>query len=95
MVGSAPMRDHLEQVGKTTGKFDERLNKQPPPLFVYLWTIFTELHNTRKRDQSLSYCEIKAWSELSGISLTPEEVTTIKTLDNICLRQLDKGQHGN
>ncbi len=73
------MRDHLEQVGKTTGKYDKRLSHEAPPLFIYLWNIFIDLRN----ESVVTYAEIKAWCELLNMKLSPSEVTIIKKLDRM------------
>lgn len=56
------------QVWRQTGKLPELLEKHPtePPHYEELWLWTRELFNPQ---QSITYTEIKAWSELSGRTL--------------------------
>lgn len=60
-----------------------------PVLFLDVWTWFIELHNTRGSNgfgmNPITYCEIKAWSELTGNFPSNEDVRLIKLLDRVAL----------
>lgn len=76
-------------VWKKTNVIPEQLNLEMPELFCELWSWFLELHETRTSNRfgpnAISYSEIKAWSELTGRSILPHQVTLIKKLDRVVL----------
>ena len=90
--GKATEADHLAQVAKQLGtdlKEVEQANADAifPDVASHLWATFIELHDGRTYGMSgpnpLSYDIIKSWCELTGVDLSPWEVTIIKSLDNI------------
>jgi hypothetical protein len=70
------------------------------PEFPYvlegLWSIFLELSNTRSQGYSaplpISYQEVKAWCDLTGINLSPWEVQVIKRLDTVYIKVVANGR---
>lgn len=76
-------------IWKKTGVVPEQLNLEIPELFYDVWTWFLELHAARSSNgfgpNTISYTEIKAWSDLTERRLTPHQVALIKQLDRIVL----------
>lgn len=88
------MREHLEQVEKTTGR-DVGLNGPTlPDLGAYLWETFMELHNGRDYGANgpnpLSYQLILAWNQLTGVVLSPWEIGVVKALDNLWIKKINE-----
>lgn len=58
---------------------------------VFVWTYFIELHNNRTSNgfgvNPIQFSEIKAYFELMGIEPDDWEVSVIKKLDNVALKQ--------
>ena len=56
-----------------------------PDVLEHLWAAFTELHSgrhyTERGGSPLTYEGIKAWSDLTGIQLSPFDLRVIKALD--------------
>ena len=73
-------RAHLEQVWKSTGKKPQQLKDlpEPPRELIYLWEWYCEM---AVGDSSLTFTEIRSWSELHGIALTINEVSLLRKLD--------------
>jgi hypothetical protein len=55
----------------------------------HIWDWFTQLSRTRSSNgfgqNPISYAEIKAWSELTGVEPQPDEVFAVMTLDSVYL----------
>ena len=79
--GGGTKRDHLEAAQRATRKPMEELQMQCPPGMLHLWGYFCELSNARHSGQSITFSEIKAWSDLCGVVLTPYEIGVIRRLD--------------
>ena len=93
--GQATERDHLEQVAKQLGKEVEEIEQSNadaifPDAASHIWTTFISLHDGRTYGMGgpnpISYDIIKAWCELMQITLSPWEVETIKSLDNLWIK---------
>jgi hypothetical protein len=93
--GKATERDHLEQVAKQLGKQVEEIEKSNadaifPDIASHIWSSFIELHEGRTYGMSgpnpISYDIIKSWCDLTGVVLTPWEIETIKSLDNLWIK---------
>ena len=76
-------------IWKKTGNKPKELDIAPPEIFTDLWYWFLELNSGRTSNgfgaNAISYSEIKAWSELTGRSLEPYQVSILKQLDRIVL----------
>jgi len=80
------LREHLEQVEKSTGKTPEELiGPEFPDIVAHVWAAFLDLHKGRSYGMSggnpLTWSDIAAWCNLTGIVLSSWEVDTIKALD--------------
>lgn len=57
-----------------------------PDLVTHIWAAFIELHNGRTYGMSgpnpISYDTIYFWCCMTGIELTPWEISVVKDLDN-------------
>lgn len=57
-----------------------------PDLVTHIWAAFIELHNGRTYGMSgpnpISYDTIYFWRRMTGIELTPWEISVVKDLDN-------------
>lgn len=101
--GKTTERDHLEQVAKQLGRQLEEIeqfnaNAIFPDAASHIWATFIELHEGRTYGMSgpnpISYDIIKAWCDLSGISLSPWEVELVKALDSIWLKTISEEADG-
>lgn len=60
-----------------------------PDLAAHIWGWFKELDEGRGVDAMsgrmlpVTYNELKAWAELTGVTLSPFEVKTLKALDRV------------
>ena len=82
------------QVYKSTGVMPEELKpKDFPDSLLYVWQSFIELSQARQAGlngpSSLTYTDIKAWSELTGNELSPVDVEIIKKLDTLYLKVMN------
>lgn len=93
--GKSTERDHLAQVAKQLGKeVDdvEKFNSDAlfPDAASHIWVAFLELHDGRTYGMSgpnpISYDIIKAWCDLTSVQLSPWEIETIKSLDNLWIK---------
>lgn len=93
--GKTTEADHLAQVAKQLGKDLEDVEKFNsdalfPDIASHLWATFIELHDGRTYGMSgpnpISYDIITAWCDLTGVDLSPWEVTIIKSLDNLWIK---------
>lgn len=86
-------RERLEQIQEQLG--GETLEELIPPPFpeplTGYWESFLELHSARGSGEGgpdpLSFSEIKAWVELTGKTLSTRELTCIRTLDRLYLKE--------
>jgi hypothetical protein len=93
--GKATEADHLAQVAKQLGKEVEDVEKFNsdalfPDVASHIWASFLELHDGRTYGMSgpnpISYDIIKAWCDLTSVQLSPWEIETIKSLDNLWIK---------
>ncbi|MDO8742040.1 MAG: hypothetical protein Q7J45_00685 [bacterium] len=56
----------------------------------YLWEIWQELSLARNPGKAISFTEIKAWSDLTGIVLNPFEIGLVRQVDVEFLHQASK-----
>lgn len=87
-------RAHLEQVERATGIRPEGLDGPPMPLeaaHVFGW--FAECSMGRGGNKALTYVDIKAFCDLTGTVMWPEEVRLLKTFDMVFLRVMNEGDH--
>ena len=101
--GKATEADHLAQVAKQLGKDLKEVEKANadaifPDVASHLWATFIELHDGRTYGMSgpnpISYDIIKAWCDLTGVDLSPWEVTIIKSLDNLWIKITGEEDNG-
>jgi len=90
-------RQHLEQVERQSGHTPLALQgKEFPELLEYVWTAFLLLNQGRGQGFNgplpLGFQDILAWQQLTNTYLLPWEVSTIKRLDAVYLRVVNK--HG-
>ena len=87
-------REHLEQVAKQTGRDDILAGPPIPDCASHVWELFLELHKGRTYGMSgpnpLSYGDIAAWCNLTGIALSSWEVGVIKTLDMAWMKAMNE-----
>lgn len=101
--GKATESDHLAQVAKQLGKEVSDIEQSNadaifPDLASHLWATFLELHDGRTYGMSgpnpISYDIIKAWCDITGVDLSPWEVSTIKALDNLWIKTTSEEADG-
>lgn len=63
-----------------------------PELLSHLWEVFVDLSNSRSEKVPLSYSEIKDYTDLMCVKLSPKDTEVIKRLDNIWLRVMNSEQ---
>jgi len=75
------VRKQLEQVYKTTGIKPPTLAnaKKLPRRLGYLWGFYLSIQN----GENLRHSEIKAWSELTGNDISPQEISIIFQIESI------------
>jgi len=95
--GKSTEAEHLAQVAKQLGKsLDEveQFNSDAlfPDIAAHIWSSFLQLHEGRTYGMSgpnpISYDIIKAWCDLTSITLSPWEIETIKSLDNLWIKTI-------
>ncbi len=95
--GKSTEADNLAQVAKQLGKsLDEveQFNSDAlfPDIAAHIWSSFLQLHEGRTYGMSgpnpISYDIIKAWCDLTSITLSPWEIETIKSLDNLWIKTI-------
>jgi hypothetical protein len=86
--GTSTKGAHLRQVQKHKG-IDLVSNEECPKELEHVWSWFLELcsgrANTGFGPAPISFSEVKAWSEMTGVTPTPWEVTLLKRLDSFYL----------
>ena len=90
-------RQHLEEVERQSGRTPLALQgTEFPELLGYVWTAFLLLNQGRGQGFNgplpLSFQDMLAWQQLTNEYLLPWEVSTIKRLDAVYLRVVNK--HG-
>ena len=90
-------RQHLEEVERQSGRTPLALQgTEFPELLGYVWTAFLLLNQGRGQGFNgplpLSFQDMLAWQQLTNQHLLPWEVSTIKRLDAVYLRVVNK--HG-
>ena len=88
-------RQHLEQVERQSGHTPLALQgTEFPELLSYVWAAFLLLNQGRGQGfngpLALSFQDILAWQQLTNEYLLPWEVSTIKRLDAVYLRVVNK-----
>lgn len=84
-------RDYGGKGLETRREFNRRFSQpeieplEIPPVAQYLWDWYWELVSQRHELNPIGYRDIKAWSELMGIQITPFEVKTMVAMDAQCL----------
>lgn len=61
-----------------------------PEDLQYLWARYCDI----KRGQAITWCEIKAWTDLTGIPLTGWEAETIMRIESAVTRALSNDNAG-
>lgn len=80
-------REHLEQVGRQTGRMpDEYYGPELPELLESTWGMFLEI-NTGRQQGPLSFEGIKAYCDLTGQVIYNWQLDAIKRLDIIWMRK--------
>lgn len=85
------LRSHLTTVWEQTGVKPEELEESEyPDAIGHVWKWFLDLHKTRSSGingpDCISYREIKAWSELTGVEPSPFEVGCLTALDGVWMQ---------
>lgn len=84
-----PLRVHLQQLARNTGRVDERLLLQVPAAVEQLWELFMSWAVHRRSGMGLhplTFTDAEAWCRLYGVRLTPWELDTLFELDAATLR---------
>lgn len=75
------------QTGKTP---EELMGPEFPSSVAYIWSAFASLNSGRSMGTSgpnpISFCEIKAWLELTNNPLSPRDIEAVKLLDDCYIR---------
>jgi hypothetical protein len=81
----------LESVWEKTGKRPSALDGPEMPFQAsHVWSYFREISEDRTsggmRPSSLSWQDIKAWMDLTGITLEPLEIRLLRVIDRAWLQ---------
>ncbi len=92
------MREHLQAAARMTGVVPDELNTAPLPSGLdWLWQAFCELSegrgNTGFGPAALTWRDLRDWSALMHVALTPWEAGVIRRLDREFLKTLGKNSH--
>lgn len=85
-------RDYGGKVKETRNEYRRRFSQpeaepvEIPQAGYYLWEWFWEIASQRKEQQPIGWESIKAWSDLVGVRLTPDEVRALVLMDDQYLR---------
>lgn len=83
-----PLRDHLEQVYKTTGVKPAQLKAQPPfpekLRYVYHWYLDV------RGSEGVTWTELRNWSEMTHQKPLAWEVDLLRTLDRVFWREYNQ-----
>lgn len=81
------MRDHLEQVEKSTGKIPKELDDDVLSFDLHhIWNTYFELRQAQNNESAISFLELKAYCELTQTHLTGFELRCLQRLDLVFLR---------
>jgi hypothetical protein len=81
-------REYLEEFERRTGKRSKRLDEPVVPREIsHIWRAFWALY----QGEPLSFLELRAWSELTGASLTPWEAETLRMMSLVAVREARDG----
>lgn len=80
------MLEHLLKIADTTGVMPQAvLDGQIPDSLSYLVLYFDQIQRQRQAGFSgvsrMSFLEIESWARLTGVSLTPFELSVLQDLD--------------
>jgi hypothetical protein len=100
LVEGVPLRLHLEQEEKVTGVAPEELRLPDfPDVARHVWDHFLSIHQGRSYGingpNPISFQDIHFWSQLTGWTLSPWEVSTIKKLDVVFLSKKEEPDDGS
>jgi hypothetical protein len=92
-----PLRAHLQQVAKVTGRTPPELIAPPfPERAAHVWQAFVEIHTGRSYSANgpnpLSWPDIKAWDDLMRVGLKEWEIRAIKALDVLWLNTMGEDE---
>lgn len=83
-------REHLVAAWRVTGRRPKEFDgAEIPQAAQPLWEAFLELHHARAvgfAPEPISFSDLVAWQQATGVSLSPWEVSTIRELDRVALR---------
>lgn len=88
-------RDHLQAHARSTGEIPaELMLPEIPRGCVGLWNTFIELHNSRANTgmgpTGISFSDLLAWQQLTGVTLSPWELETILRIDQVAVASLSQ-----
>lgn len=80
------LRQHAKVIQQATGEIPEEYQSLPfPSIIGYVWGWFIDLSRSRSSSgfghNPLSYTEIQAWSQLTGVAPDTIEIQAIMALD--------------
>jgi len=85
------VRDNLLQVWRTTKKWPKELDYPDLPVQLeHLWTAFVDLRSACSGDSSISYQDVNAYTEFSGVRLDYYEFKLIKRLEALWMKCRNK-----
>ena len=91
------LRDHLQAVARAGGGVDPRLTATLQPGLAGLWDAYCELSAMRPAGMGISAIpgsEYESWQRLSGVTLTPWEVDTLRAMDRAAMSAMaDNRKH--
>ena len=92
-------REYLEQVQRSLGRqLPELQMPEFPDVAHHIWDTFLSLHAGRSYGMSgpnpLSWGDIKAWCDLTGVHLEPWEADMLKALDMVWVRAMNESGDG-
>lgn len=85
-------RDQLKQTERINRRPEPALHVECPPTMAYLWNLYWDIRWTTKAGKSVldTFAECKAWTELTGIVLTRDELKAIKAIDRELFKSAPK-----
>lgn len=89
------MRDHLQAVARNTGRIPEALRQEPVPApAAALWDAFVSLSGAAGAGMGgpapISFGDLAAWQQISGVCLSPWEADTLIDLDRAARAAMSK-----
>jgi len=89
------VREHLQAIQRQTGEVLDELQGEPiPPEMLYLWGIFVDLNSGRTYGMSpnpLTFTDIAAYAALTQVDFRAWEVSLIKQVDLLWLKEVVNG----